>query len=206
MLRKPFTADNSPTAIYVAVPLTGFIRLNVEKRINDPRGRERVRKVEQGKCDDYQTCGLEEYSLPRFVRDIERPKREERKYRKGAERKDEHRECAVHETPCGECIELHGLGKSARQDEGADAYEKRSEIEIVPAPAHHMAGKPRRHRYLQSLREVEHIKQVHSKNKHDEGDHDPENDIHGVFKMERAADESDDTSENEEPSEPAHVK
>src|SRR3989344_980632 len=90
---------------------------DAEKRIDDTRCCKRICEIEECECDNDDTRGLEEYPLPRFVRDIERTDRKEREYRERAERKDEHRERAMHETPRGERIELHGLGKPAREDE-----------------------------------------------------------------------------------------
>src|SRR3989344_1729695 len=111
---------------------------DVEERIDDTRRRERIAEIEQCQCDNDDARSLEEYPLPRFVRDVERTERKEREYGKGAERKDEHRERAVHEAPRGERVKLHGLGKPAREDERADADEERREVVVVPAPAHHV--------------------------------------------------------------------
>src|SRR3989344_7874261 len=112
---------------------------DVEERIDDTRRRERIAEIEQCQCDNDDARSLEEYPLPRFVRDVERTERKEREYGKGAERKDEHHRGTVHETPCRERIELHGLGEPARKDESPDADEEWREVEVVPAPAHHMA-------------------------------------------------------------------
>src|SRR3989344_1368728 len=112
--------------------MTGlFIALDVEQRIDYTCCRERIREIEQGKRDNDDTRRFEKYPLPRLVRDIERAERKEREYGKGAERKDEHRECAVHEAPRGERVELHRLGKSARENERADADEERREVVVA---------------------------------------------------------------------------
>ena len=53
--------------------MTGlFIALDVEKRIDYTCRRERVAQIEQCECDNDDARGLEEYSFPRLVRDIER--------------------------------------------------------------------------------------------------------------------------------------
>ena len=88
--------------------------LDVEERIDYTRSGKRIREIEERQHNNDNARGLEEYPLPRLVRDIERAERKERQHGEGAEGKDEHRERTLHEAARREREELHGLGKSAR--------------------------------------------------------------------------------------------
>src|SRR3989344_2162989 len=71
--------------------MTGFfIALDVKGRIYYTRRSERVAQIEQGERDNDDARGLEEYPLPRLVRDIGRAEREEREDGERAEREYEH--------------------------------------------------------------------------------------------------------------------
>src|SRR3990167_4382662 len=158
----------------------GFvILLDAEQRIDYTCRSERVGEIEQCERDYDYTRGLEEYPLPRLVRNVERTEGKECEHREGAERENEHRHRPLHEAPRGERIELHGLGESAREEKCPDADEHGSQVVVVFAAAHHMPREPRRHRKLQPLGEMKYVEEIHSENQHDERHDDAEHHVGG---------------------------